>query len=278
VWWVELAPISDPALVPQAAQALMIREEPGRSMTETLARDLASTRLLLVMDNCEHLISSCARLANVVLSACPGVHILATSREALAVEGEMAWPVRPLSAPESGNLGAGELEHYESVRLFVERARYRRPGFALDGSNAAPVAEICRSLDGIPLAIELAAARIGTLSASQISSRLERSLKLLTSAGPSGPGEAEDSTRARARMPRWRAIVRNSKVKSRQHPTRRRSRVRSSVSGSSNCTMRVSIASAGTTGWRIAYRCARSVQRFHRGFIARCSNASSEDG
>jgi predicted ATPase/DNA-binding CsgD family transcriptional regulator len=188
VWWVELAPISDPALVPQAvAQALMIREEPGRPMTETLARDLAPTRLLLVMDNCEHLISSCARLANVVLSACPGVRILATSREALAVEGEIAWPVQPLSVPKPGNLGAGELEHYEAVRLFVERARYRKPDFVLDDRNAAPVAEICGRLEGIPLAIELAAARIGTLAAAQISSRLERSLKLLTSADRSAP-------------------------------------------------------------------------------------------
>jgi predicted ATPase/DNA-binding CsgD family transcriptional regulator len=188
VWWVELAPISDSDLVPQAvAQALMIREEPGRSLTETLARDLAPTRLLLVMDNCEHLISSCARLANVVLSACPEVRILATSREALAVEGEMGWPVQPLSAPEAGNLGAGELEHYEAVRLFVERARYRKPDFVLDDRNAAPVAEICGRLEGIPLAIELAAARIGTLAASQISNRLERSLKLLTSADRSAP-------------------------------------------------------------------------------------------
>ena len=143
VWWVELAPVSDPELVPQAvAQALMIREEPGRSLAETLARDLAPTELLLVLDNCEHLISSCARLANAVLSACPRVRILATSRETLAVEGEMTWPVQPLSAPESRNLGAGELEQYESVRLFVERARYRKPTFALDERNAAPVAEI----------------------------------------------------------------------------------------------------------------------------------------
>jgi predicted ATPase/DNA-binding CsgD family transcriptional regulator len=188
VWWVEFAPLSDPMLVPQAvAQALLIGEEPGRSMTETLERALAPTELLLVMDNCEHLISSCARLANVLLSACPGVRILATSREALAVEGEMGWPVQPLSAPASGNLGAGELEHYESVKLFVERARYRKPDFVLDDRNAAPVAEICGRLEGIPLAIELAAARIGTLAAAQISSRLARSLKLLTSADRRGP-------------------------------------------------------------------------------------------
>ena len=138
VWWVELAPLSDPALVPQAvAQALMIREEPGRSLTETLARDLAPTELLLVMDNCEHLISSCARLANALLHACPGVRILATSREALAVVGEMGWPVPPLTSHEPDDLTAGELEAFESVRLFVERARYRRPNFAPDSQNAS---------------------------------------------------------------------------------------------------------------------------------------------
>jgi predicted ATPase/DNA-binding CsgD family transcriptional regulator len=188
VWWVELAPVSDPELVPQAvAQALMIREEPGRSLAETLARDLAPTELLLVLDNCEHLIESCARLVSAVLNACPGVRILATSRETLAVEGEMTWPVQPLSAPESRNLGAGELEQYESVRLFVERARYRKPTFALDDRNAAPVAEICGRLDGIPLAIELAAARIGTLSAAQISDRLGHSLKLLANRDRNAP-------------------------------------------------------------------------------------------
>ena len=188
VWWVELVPISDPVLVAQAvAQALMIGEEPGRSMTETLQRALAPTELLLVLDNCEHLITSCARLANVVLNVCPGVRILATSREALAVEGEMGWPVQPLSAPESGNLGAAELEHYESVRLFVERAGFRKPDFVLDDRNAPAVAEICGRLEGIPLAIELAAARIGTLAPAQISSRLERSLKLLTNADRRAP-------------------------------------------------------------------------------------------
>ena len=188
VLWVELAPVSDPELVPQAvAQALMIREEPGRSLAETLVRDLAPTELLLVLDNCEHLIDACARLADVLLHACPNLRILATSRETLAVEGEMTWPVQPLSAPESRNLGAGELEQYESVRLFVERARYRKPNFALDDRNAASVAEICGRLDGIPLAIELAAARIGTLSAAHISSRLERSLKLLASGDRRAP-------------------------------------------------------------------------------------------
>jgi non-specific serine/threonine protein kinase len=182
VWWVELAPISDPALVPQAvARALMIGEEPGSSFTETLVRDLASTELLLVLDNCEHLVRGCVQFAYALLQACPNLRILATSREALAVEGERGWPVHPLSSPESQTSSAGELEHHESVQLFVERARYRKPDFELDSRNASSIAEICRRLDGIPLVIELAAARVGTLSAAQISNRLGRSLKFLAS-------------------------------------------------------------------------------------------------
>jgi len=188
VWWVELAPISEPALVPQAvARVLGIKEEPGRFLTETLVRDLASAEVLLVLDNCEHLVDACADLAYALLQACPDLRILATSREALAVEGERNWPVHPLSSPEAGGLTAGELERFESVQLFVERARYRRPGFTLDANTAASVAEICRRLDGIPLAVEFAAARIGTLSAAQISARLEHSLKLLASRDRNAP-------------------------------------------------------------------------------------------
>ncbi len=181
IWWVDLATISDPALVTQAvARTLNVREEPGLSLTETLARDLASAEMLLVLDNCEHLVDACARLAHGLLGACPGLRILTTSREALAVDGEMIWLVHPLSWPKRSDFTAGELEGFESVRLFVERACYRLPNFTLDSRNASSVAEICRRLEGMPLAIELAAARIGTLSAAQISERLGRSLKLLS--------------------------------------------------------------------------------------------------
>ena len=124
----DLSAISGPDLVPQAvAKVLNIREEPGLSLTETLAQDLAPTELLLALDNCEHLIDACARLAYDLLGSCPNLRVLATSREAVGVTGEMIWPVHPLSSPDPRNFTAGELEGFESVRLFVERARYRRP-------------------------------------------------------------------------------------------------------------------------------------------------------
>ena len=137
VWWVELAPISDPELVPQAlAHLLRVPETPGRSLTDAIADDLSELEILLILDNCEHLVAACALLADALLRACPGLRILATSREALGVAGERNSPVPPLSVPEGGNLGAAELEHYESVRLFVERARFRKPDFVLDDRNA----------------------------------------------------------------------------------------------------------------------------------------------
>jgi non-specific serine/threonine protein kinase len=185
VWWVELAPLSDPELVPQAvAQAMMIREEPGRSLTDTLAQDLAATELLLILDNCEHLIGAAASLAEALLLACPNLRVLATSREALNVAGEVSWPVPPLSLPDPRRLPSPEgLLGYESARLFVERARAVNPSFALDEGNAVAVSRICYQLDGIPLAIELAAARMRMLSAGQISGRLEDALGLLTGGG-----------------------------------------------------------------------------------------------
>jgi len=184
VWWVELAPISDPELVAQeVARVLMIKERPGRSMTETLARDLAATELLLIVDNCEHLVEACERLASTLLYSCPKVRILATSRESLGVAGETVLLVPPLSLPDPGHLPApAELGSYEAVRLFVERARSATPTFELTEMNARAVALLCRDLDGIPLAIELAAARIKVLSAAQISSRLASDLRVLKSA------------------------------------------------------------------------------------------------
>ena len=171
MWWVELASISDPDLVPQAvAQVLRVQETPGRSLTEAIADDLRDLEILLVLDNCEHLVGTCALLADALLRSCPELRILVTSREALGVPGERSFPVPPLSSPEAHDLKAEELEGFESVRLFVERARYRLPSFALDSRNASTVAEICRRLDGMPLAIELAAARTRVLSVEQISS------------------------------------------------------------------------------------------------------------
>jgi predicted ATPase/DNA-binding NarL/FixJ family response regulator len=178
---VELAPLSEGELVPQAvASALGVLEQPSRSLTATLTEALQTKQALLVVDNCEHLIEAVAHLVDALLDACPRLRILATSREALSIAGEAVWLVLPLSVPEQQHSSTvEELEGYESVRLLVECARRRNPAFALTSENAEAVAEICQRLEGIPLAIELAASRVG-LSAEEIAARLEDSLRLLT--------------------------------------------------------------------------------------------------
>ena len=180
-WLVELAPQSRPELLPQTvAAALGVRERSHRSPTDALVDFLRTRTLLLVLDNCEHLLDACARLADTLLASCPGLRILTTSREALRVAGEVIWLVRPLSLPEvRGPTAIHELEGSESVRLFMERVRYRQPAFVLTTQNVSAVAEICRQLDGIPLAIELAAARVGAMSVEQIAARLGDPLGLL---------------------------------------------------------------------------------------------------
>jgi predicted ATPase/DNA-binding NarL/FixJ family response regulator len=184
-WLVELAPLSDPELVAQAvASALSVREEPGIPLVKTLADYLAPRNVLLVMDNCEHLVQACAELTETLLRSCPDLGILATSREALGVPGETLFAVPPLSLPDPRHLPVVEgLLQYEAARLFVERARTVRPDFALTERNAVAVAQVCYRLDGIPLAIELAAARTKVLSVEQISGRLEGSFGMLSSGG-----------------------------------------------------------------------------------------------
>jgi predicted ATPase/DNA-binding CsgD family transcriptional regulator len=182
VWLVELAPLSEGALVPkEVAEALGVPERPAQSLDDTLVEVLRDRELLLLVDNCEHLLDATARLVDRLLDSCPRLSILATSREAIGVEGEARWPVPPLSVPEDGS--SEKLEGYESVRLFVERAGGRDPSFILSPQNALALTEICGRLEGIPLAIELAAARVGTLSLEQISARLASSLDLLTRGG-----------------------------------------------------------------------------------------------
>jgi predicted ATPase len=186
VWLVELEVLSEKGLVPQAvAGAVGVAEHPGRPFVDTLAEALRGKEMLLVLDNCEHLIDVTAHLSDALLAACPRLKILASSREALGVAGEVLWRVPPLSVPEGDRAPAAhaELTRYDAVRLFVERARLRSPDFELSSENAETVAQICRTLEGIPLAIELAAARVGTLSVEQISERLKDSLKLLTGGG-----------------------------------------------------------------------------------------------
>jgi predicted ATPase/class 3 adenylate cyclase len=183
VWFVDLAPLADPGLVPQAvAAALGVREEPGLPLPATLTAALRPRRLLLVLDNCEHLVEACARLTDAVLRACPHLVVLATSREALGIAGETAWPVPVLPTPAAGAPpDPATLARYAAVRLFVERAAAVRPGFALTPDNAGAVATVCARLDGLPLALELAAARVRALSVDQLLARLEDRFRLLTS-------------------------------------------------------------------------------------------------
>jgi predicted ATPase/DNA-binding SARP family transcriptional activator len=186
VWLIELAPLSDPTLVVLAvASTLGVREQPGRPLLETLKDTLRPRKTLLVVDNCEHLVEAVARLVDALLDSCAGLRVLATSRETLSAAGEVNWVVPsltvPVMVPDAPEVSIPQgLEAYESVRLFVERARQRDPSFVLSGSNGEAVAQVRRRLEGIPLAIELAAARMGVLSAEQLSRRLEDSLKLLS--------------------------------------------------------------------------------------------------
>ena len=182
VWWVALAPLSEPALVPHTlASALGVREQPGRSLMDTVLDYLRPKTLLLLLDNAEHLLSACAQLADALLRRCPNLRILVTGREALRIEGERLYPVPPLSLPSPGMLpSVATLTQYEAVRLFVDRSTAARPSFRATEQNAAAIAQICRRVDGIPLALELAAARVKALSVEQIASRLDDQLRILT--------------------------------------------------------------------------------------------------
>jgi predicted ATPase/DNA-binding CsgD family transcriptional regulator/class 3 adenylate cyclase len=185
VWLVELASLSDGPLVPQTiATILGVPEQSDRPLAETLAGYLRSKSLLLVLDNCEHLLSAFAPLADALLRSCPTLGILATSQEPLGIAGELIRPVPPLSLPDHVRPPTlEELLAYESVRLFVERAAFGQPGFALTRSNASTIVQLCHRLDGMPLAIELAAARVKALTVEQIAERLRDRFRLLTGGG-----------------------------------------------------------------------------------------------
>ena len=184
-WLVELATLSDPSLIGQAvAAALCIQEQPGRSLDEVLIDYLRYKRLLLLLDNCEHLVEACARLADRLLRACPDLTILVSGREALSIAGEVTFQVPSLRVPPVPDPAdpppASAMLAYEATRLFVERAQAARPDFRLTDANAPAVAQICYRLDGIPLAIELAAARVKVLPPEQIAARLSDRFRLLT--------------------------------------------------------------------------------------------------
>ncbi len=188
-WLAELGDTVDPALVPlRVAAALGIREEPDRPLTETLADVLRPRRMVLILDTCEHVVEACAVLVQQLLASCPSVRLIATSREPLRVRGETAWRVPPLELPgQAGELTSEEMAEPEAVRLFTERAAAVRPGFALAAGNIDAVVRLCRTLDGIPLAIELAAARVRALSVEQIDARLGDRFQLLASGDRTAP-------------------------------------------------------------------------------------------
>ncbi len=177
-WFVEFGSIFDPTLVAEAtATAVGIRVPSRRTAAEAVAEHLADRQILLVLDTCEHLVGACAALAETILRVCPRVTILATSREPLRASGETVWRVPGLVVPDSD---AGELEEIESVQLFLARARDADPAFSLNAANAPDVAAICVRLDGMPLALELAAARVRALSVAEIAARLGDSLDVLS--------------------------------------------------------------------------------------------------
>jgi len=182
IWLVELAPLAEPDLIPQTIlTAVGIQTSQGQTALENLMDFLREKTALLVLDNCEHLIEACARLVETLLNAAPNLKILASSREALGVKGEQAWRVPSLSAPDRKHPPSFEqLVQYESVRLFIDRALLVQPHFVVTNENATAVTKICQRLDGIPLALELAAARLRTLSVEQIATRLDDSFRLLT--------------------------------------------------------------------------------------------------
>jgi predicted ATPase/DNA-binding SARP family transcriptional activator len=184
VWLVELAALTDATLLPQhLVSALAVAEKSGATPPESLRTHLADREVLLVLDNCEHLSAECATLALDLLRAAPGLVVLATSREPLGVPGETLWPVPPLSLPEPG---ANAWES-DAVRLFVERASAVDPEFGSSDDTGAAIADICRRLDGVPLAIELAAARVRTLSVTEIADRLRDRFRLLVGRDPTAP-------------------------------------------------------------------------------------------
>src|SRR5215831_16504666 len=184
-WLVELADWHGPVAQAVAA-ALGVREEQGVPLPQTLAEALRSRHMLLILDTCEHQVSDCATLVQLLLARCPWLQIIATSREPLRVRGETVWRVPPLDLPPDGARDA-ELAAHEAVRLFAARAAEARPGFVLTSDNTASVARLCRTLDGIPLGIELSAARVRALSIEQIADRLRDRFRLLNSGDRTAP-------------------------------------------------------------------------------------------
>lgn len=188
VWLVELAAITDVDLVPQAvASVLRVREEAGRTIIDSIIDYLRPRRTLLILDNCEHLVQTCAGFVEVLLKTCSDLRVVATSREALGIPGEAVWRIPALEHPDPGKVPIDVVAGYESVRLFVDRATSHDLAFSLMEENAADVAEICRRLDGLPLAIELAAARTKVMKPNDIVARLDERFRLIAGGARTAP-------------------------------------------------------------------------------------------
>jgi non-specific serine/threonine protein kinase len=186
-WFVDAAPVTQPERVAEAlASALGLRDEPGRTLTETIVQHLATRRSLVILDNCEHLLEPCRALARALIEGCPDVAVLATSSEPLGLAGEQVHAVTALGVPEA-TAAPADLAASDAVRLFVDRATLAQPDFTLDPGGTRAVVDICRRLDGIPLAIELAAARVRVLGVEQIRDKLDDRFRLLTG-GSAGAG------------------------------------------------------------------------------------------
>jgi predicted ATPase/DNA-binding SARP family transcriptional activator/tetratricopeptide (TPR) repeat protein len=187
VWLAELAPVPGPDLITAVvASALGIREEPGRPLADTVAAHLRDSEALLIIDGCEHVLDAAAGLVGGLLRRCPALRVLATSQTRLNVAGEATWPVPPLTVPPPAEEDPLAIAEAESVRLFCDRAGLARPGFSLDAGNAGAVREICRRLDGMPLALELAAARLSALTVRQLAARLDDRFRLLSGGSRTG--------------------------------------------------------------------------------------------
>jgi non-specific serine/threonine protein kinase len=185
-WLAELGGLRDPGLlVPEVARSLGLSDQSVRWAVASLSDYLQGKQVLLVLDGCEHLVDACAEMADALLRRCPGLRIIATSRHVLGVTGEVTVAVPPMTVPaQDGACRPEELLGYEAVQLFTGRAAALVPGFAVDAGNGAAVAGICRRLDGIPLAIELAAVRLRSLAPGEILSRLASRFQLLSSGNP----------------------------------------------------------------------------------------------
>ena len=192
VWLVELAAVTgQDAVAPAICEALAIVRQPGRQALDTLLDALATQDVLIVIDNCEHLIGACAKTADAILRHCPNAHLVATSREPLGISGEAIYRVPPLSLPRPGDHDPLAPEPSDAVALFVERAKEQGVGLSADDQTSKLIASICVRLDGMPLAIELAAARLRSLSLSVLNDRIDQRFRLLTGGSRTAPARQQ---------------------------------------------------------------------------------------